>query len=108
MERFAEALHDPSAKLTYCALSGVCKQSVEDVEQLFSQPLIEWMKQKGYTDEAAYLQVVRNWRSACDERGLTDDQRSTFNMEFLEFILDDLMPWHKKDEYDFSDLEVNR
>ncbi|XP_065889311.1 uncharacterized protein [Dysidea avara] len=108
LERFAEALHDSSAELTYCALSGVRKQGVEDVERLFGQPLIEWMKQKGYCDEAAYLQVVRNWRRACDDRGLTDDQRSIFNKEFLSFILDDLMSWHKDDGYDFSVLEVNR
>ena len=36
-------------------LSGVQKQSVEDVDRLFSQLLIDWMKQKGYTDEATYL-----------------------------------------------------
>ena len=58
---FAEALHDSSAGLMYCALSRVRKQSVEDVDRLFGQSLIEWMKQKGYCDEAAYLQVVRNW-----------------------------------------------
>ena len=81
---------------------------MEDVERLFGLPLIEWMGKKGYSNEATYLKVVRNWRSACDERGLTDDQRSTFNKEFLDYILDDLMPWHIDSQYDFSHLEVNR
>ena len=45
---------------------------------------------------------------ACDERGLTGDQRSKFNMDLLNYILDDLMPWHKVDGLqDFSLLEVN-
>ena len=50
-----------------------------------------------------YLQYVHNWRRACDERGLTDDQRSKYNRELLNYILDDLMPWHKDDGLrDFS------
>ena len=108
MERFEEALHDSTAGLTYTALSGVRKQSVEDVERLFGEPLILWMKDKGYDAEADSLQVIHNWRRACDERGLTHDQRSRFNTDLLNYILDDLMPWHKVDGLrDFSLLEVN-
>lgn len=108
LQRFEEALHDTKAGLTYCALSGVSKLNVEDVERLFGLPLITWMESKGYNDEATYLRVVHNWMHACDERGLTDEQRSTFNREFLMYILDDLMPWHKVDGLcDFSLLEVN-
>jgi len=67
LERFEEALHDPTARLTYLALSGVYtvkqyyfeyyellvlfagvrKQSVEDVERLFSKTLVAWMERKG-------------------------------------------------------------
>ena len=62
-----------------------------------------------YTTEAEYLRVVRNWRRASDERGLSDDQRSQFNQEFLSHILDELMPYHRdEDVKDFSLLEVNR
>ena len=92
LERFEEALHDPAAGLTYSALSGIRKQSVEDVERLFGQTVIDWMKTKGHYNEAEYLQYVHNWRRACDERGLTDDQRSKYNRELLAYILDDLMP----------------
>ena len=109
LERFEEALHDTAAGLTYPALSGICKQSVEDVERLFSPSLVLWMENKGYHHEAEYLKHVRNWRRASDERGLTDDQRSEFNAGLLNYILDDLMPWHKEDGLrDFSLLEVNR
>lgn len=44
-----------------------------------------------------------------DERGLPDATRQLFNKELLDFILDDLMPWHRiAGMRDFSLLEVNR
>ena len=52
LERFEEAVHDPAVRLTFCALSGVHKQSVEDVERLFGESVIEWMENKGYSSEA--------------------------------------------------------
>ena len=92
-ERFEVALHDTSSGLTYAALSGiitqinltvllntlvgVCKQSVEDVERLFSKSMTEWMEKKGYDPEAKYLSIVQNWRRACDERELSSDLRSS-------------------------------
>ena len=51
--------------------------------------------------------VIRNWRRACDERGLTDGQRSIFNQGLILYILDELMPWHCQSR-DFSLSEVNR
>ena len=48
LERFVEALHDTSSDLTYSALSGVRKQSVQDVERLFSESLIKWMDNKDF------------------------------------------------------------
>lgn len=88
-------------------LLGVRKQSVEDVERLFSRSLVEWMDKKGYDIEARHLSVVRNWRRACDERGLCSDLRSQFKDNLKAYILDELMPWHEKNS-DLSFLEVNR
>ena len=59
--------------------------------------------------EASYLRVVHNWRQACDKRGILDALRSRYNQQFLDYILDDLMPYHKDEVLnDFSLLEVNR
>ena len=67
------------------------------------------MEEKQYGNEAKYLKVIRNWRRAVDERGLPDATRQLFNKELLDFILDDLMPWHRTAGMrDFSLLEVNR
>ena len=107
LERYVEALSDASSGLTYPALSGTRKQSVIDAERLFSPDLAAFMRNKGYVYEAKYIETIWNWRRACDERGLSELQRCKFNYQFLNLILDDLMPWHTQ-TYDFSKLEVNR
>ena len=107
LERFVEALSDPSSDLTYPALTGARKQSVVDAERLFNPNLTAFMNKKGYEYEARYTETIWNWRRACDARGLKELQRCKFNHQFLNLILEDLMPWYKQ-TYDFSLLEVNR
>ena len=65
--------------------------------------MTEFMEKKGYTFEAKYSRVVHNWRRACDERGLSELQRCYYNYQMLNYILDELMPWHE--QYDYSYLE---
>ena len=49
--------------------------------------------------------IIRNWRRAVDERGISEDLRQ----QYKNFMLDDLMPWHRKPGMrDFSLMEVNR
>ena len=104
-----EAVYDPHTMLSYHALVGSRKQSVSDVEQIFSLKMLKFFEEKGYTEEAKYVRVVCNWRRACDERGLSDEQRSQYNQDMLCYILDELMPWHSKPGLcDFSLLEVNQ
>lgn len=107
LEKFIEALKDPETELTYPALTGIRKQSVEDVERLFGHSVIDFMEKHKYEAEARYLRTVRNWRRAVDERGLSDDERLKLSVEFLDFIIEDLIPWCSS-EKDFSLLEVNR
>lgn len=108
LERFLEAMHDPETGLTYPALTGIRKQSVEDVERLFGEGVIKFMKDKNYKPEMRYLRTVRNWRKAIDERGLSDTLRLQYCSDFLDFIIEDLIPWYSPGKTDFSSLEVNR
>ena len=109
LERFMEAVTDPEVQLSYHAMIGTRKQSVTDVEQIFSRSVLEFMERKKYDIEAKYVRVIRNWRRACDERGLSHEQRSAFNSDLIEYILDELMPWHKEEGMkDFSTFEVNQ
>ena len=52
------------------------------------------MDKKGYEFEARHLSVVHNWRRACDDQGFPTTLHSQFNVNFLAYILDELMPWH--------------
>ena len=106
LDRFTQALHDEDSGLTFAALTGQRKQSVRDAEILFSKGVQDFMEKMGYNYEAKYVRIIRNWRRACDERGLSSLQRCRFNYEFLQFMLDELMPWHQS-HYDFSLMEVN-
>ena len=109
LERFVEALYNEKSGLTYPALTGVRKQSVEDVERLFGAGVVSFMKENNYAVEEKYVRVVRNWRRALDEHGLSTAQRQQYRKDMLCFILDKLMPWHTKEELnDYSLLEVNR
>ncbi len=92
---------------TQTALIGRRKQSIRDVENFFSSSVADFMNRKGYTYEAQFVTTVRNWRRACDERGLTQLKRCQFNYELLNMLLDELMPWHRT-QYDLSLMEVNR
>ena len=103
----SDMLRPWKTQLTYPALTGQRKQSVTDVERLFGAELLAFMMKKGYSAEAEYIDAVLGWRRACDERGLTELQRCRYNYRFLNYLLDDLMPWHRT-SYDFSLLEVNR
>ena len=107
MEYYVDALSDPSTNLTYHAFVGTRKQSVPDAERMFSMELAQFMASKGHCYEAKFIQTICNWRRGCDERGLTELQRSKYNYQFLNLILDELMPWHHE-SYDFGLLEVNR
>ena len=73
---------------------GTRKQSVSDVEQIFSQDALNFMEKKNYEFEARYVKIIRNWWRSCDERGLSDDEQSSFNQDFIKYILDELIPGH--------------
>ena len=107
LEHFVEALSDPTSGLTYSALSGSRKQSVIDAERLFDPALTKFMERNNHTYEAKYTEVIWNWRRACDERGLSELTRCKFNHQFLNLILDELLPWHMH-YYDLSLLQINR
>lgn len=57
--------------------------------------MLGFMQAKGYTFEAKNIEVLLNWCRASDERGLSEEQRSQFNYYMLEYLKDELVPWHK-------------
>lgn len=79
-------------QLTFLALTGQRKQSIRDVENLFSVGMEKFMESKGYQYEVKYIITIRNWQRSCDERGLNSLQRCRFNYQMIQLILDELMP----------------
>ena len=98
LQRFMEALYDLDTRLSYHALIGTRKQSVSDVEKIFSESVLKFLEGKGYDKEAMYVCVIMNWRKASDMRGLSDEQREKYNKDVMDYILDELMPWHKQQQ----------
>ena len=70
--------------MTYPALVGSRKQSVEDAERLFSSSLLKFMEKKDYKYEAQYIRAIRGWRQACDQRGLSELERCRYNYNLLK------------------------
>ena len=60
LPRFMEAVYYERTKLSYHALTGSRKQSVSDVEQIFSAEVLAFFEAKGYDAEAEYVRLVRN------------------------------------------------
>ena len=96
-------MSDETSGLTYPVLIGSHKQSVLDAERLFSPLLADFMGGKGYSFEAQYIRVIWNWHHSCDELSLSELQRCQFNNELLNYVLDELIPWHAT-LYDLSTL----
>ncbi len=104
---FRDALCDSSTGLTYEALTGKQKQSVPHCEQIFSKGVLEYLKRKGHKSEARFVEVVRNWHKASDGRGISEEMRSRYNNEMLNYLLEDWMPWWWYDR-NFATLDVMR
>ena len=65
LERYVEALSDPSSGLTYSALTGARGNSrLWMLKRLFSPKLAAFMHRKGYVYEAKYIETIWNWRRA--------------------------------------------
>ena len=79
LQRFAEALHDKEAGLTYPVHVGSKKQTVEDAERLFSASLLQFMDKRVYVYEVRYIRVILEWRKACYQRGLSELERCHYN-----------------------------
>ena len=52
LQRFMEAMYDSETHLSYHALIGTRKQSVSDVEKIFSESVLKFLEGKGCEEEA--------------------------------------------------------
>ena len=106
-EAFNDALQDSESGLTYAALIGKRKQSLKDAERLLSYHVADSLMRKGHVQEAEHVKIIASWHEASDGRGLSQLQRSCYNYQMLNYMLDEWMPWHHEN-YDFSTIDINR
>ena len=107
LDAFDEAMLDPKTGLTHTALVGKRKQSVVDAEKLLSFHVATFLETNGHKKEAEYVKIVASWHEAADGRGISQLRRCRANYAMLNYILDELVPWHSKN-YDLSSIDINR
>ena len=56
--------------------------------RFFSESVEEYMTNKGYTDTAYFIKLVRNWNQACDERGMAADERVKHMLNFFCYLIE--------------------
>ncbi|XP_072016694.1 uncharacterized protein [Amphiura filiformis] len=108
VQRFAEACDSETTDLTVAALLGKRKQSVADAESLLSPAVAKFFETKNYTNEAAYVNIVSRWHEASDGRGLSQAEREAANWDMFHYVMEDWIPWHDRDNPDYSTLDINR
>ena len=94
--------------LTQIALQGLRKQSVPDAELLLSHRVADFMSENNrHPREAEYVRVIAAFHESWDGRGLSQEQRRQANVNLLNYILDEWMPWHQTTR-DFRLIDVNK
>ena len=66
------------------------KQNAYSAMRMFGVPVERELRRRGYHSEADFVELVRNWHRACDERGMTADDRVIHLEKFLQYLLEDV------------------
>lgn len=80
---------------------------VSGMQSLLSYHVVQFLEMHGTATEAQFVRIIAKWHEASDGRGLSQLQRSKFNYQMLNLILDEWMPGHKEC-YDFSTIDIDR
>ena len=80
------------------------KQSTAD--KFLSHAVAKFFDQKRYMNEAAYVRTIALWHESTDGRGPTQEERKKANLDMLNMLLDEWMPWHRENGFVFVSLIV--
>ena len=74
-EHFEQLCHERPDILS---ISLVCEkidqQNAFTAMRMFNYSVEKYMREKGFTDTADFVRIVRDWHNACNKRGLTADE----------------------------------
>lgn len=79
-----------------------------DAERLLSFHVAEFMEQHQFPAEAEYVLTIARWHEATDGRGLTEVQRSQYNLGMVDYLVTDWAPWLDLQDRDYSQIDINR
>ncbi|KAK3745295.1 hypothetical protein QZH41_013952, partial [Actinostola sp. cb2023] len=71
-----------------------------------SPAMAMFMKRHNYKDEERFISLVSNWHKSSDGRGLSEEQRHTYNISMLHYLLEDWLPWYWYN-CDYSTADIN-
>ena len=55
--------------------------------RMFNYSVERWMQQKGYTQSAEFIRLIRNWHDACNRRGLSADTHVKYLTDTYSFLV---------------------
>ena len=88
-EHYIELCHNRPGILSQAiVLHRLDPMNVYTTVRFFGEPVQECMELKGYNDTAGFIQLVRNWNRACDERGMDADERVEHMYNIYCFLTD--------------------
>ena len=64
------------------------------------------MQNNNHKNEARVVEIILNWHKVNDGRGLSEEERRKYNLDLLDWILEDWMPWYWYCR-DYSTMDVN-
>ena len=88
-EHYHQLCHDqPDILSQAVVLHRLDPMNVYTAMRFFGEPVQEWMESKGYNDTAGFIQLVRNWNRACNERGMAADESVKHMYNIYSFLTD--------------------
>ena len=87
MEHFLELCSERPDILSHSIVEDRADlQNVFTAIKFFSLPVQSYMLSKGYAETAAFIQLIRNWLRACNERGIKPNERVEYWYDTHEFL----------------------
>ena len=68
-------------------------QNAFSAMKMFGADVTQCLEENGFTESAHFVNLVRNWHNACDERGLSADLRVSHLADMYKFLTKDINFW---------------
>ena len=103
-EHFEELCKDkPDILSISLVFDKIDTQNAFTAMRMFNYSVQRWMEQKGYTETATFIKLIRNWHDACNRRGLSADTHVRYLTDMYSFLVQGInfnsVPFQFPDRY---------